>query len=706
MTTNNKISSLVNTQLPVFIRKDHPNFIEFLEAYYRYLEQTSTTLQEGKAVERAKNMLSYMDIDTTLDDFTARLYDAFLEEFPTSSLVDKAFILKHAKDLYRAKGTEKSFRFMLRAIYGAEVATFYYPKKDILKFSDGKWYIQKVLKVADTTVNGVANNNLSGLDLFVNRLITGNTSGATAIIEAAQRTFETGTQVDELTVSSERGTFEGGETIQAEFTVNSSSYILTANIFGGILNTIEVMTPGSNYEVGDPVVFIGDGSGAVASVTAVSTGNVASIGVFEGGAGFRAGDGILFTGGGSGSGANAAVSNVTADSAVHPNTYNLVASQIYLEANTAINNTRYSNLNSSILDPANNWIQNVLSFFVYANTGPVRTILINSAGTGYSPAPEISVLANTRIRELGILGRMQILSGGHGYRIGDVIQFVGGLGAGAYANVTNVDTANSNTITAVKFQNERGHLTGGAGFDILELPTANVVSANANAFGAVIQVTELLGTGGSFAVSNSTLGAIETITITSRGRDYTEAPEIDLTGSGDGTAEAEATIIASTFSYPGRFLNDDGFLSATNYLEDSEYYQNYSYVIRIPVALSRYKNILKSLLHPAGMKMYGEYAYVSTPLSIAIVASANSNVHRMTIYRENYVKTGNTINISYTSHGLVNNANIYLEFTSAGAGINVFNSIYRVANSHTNWFNVTGNNAANNSGTVNVGITI
>jgi len=65
MASNNRISNLVNSQVPFFVRNDHRTFVAFLEAYYEYLEQTSNTLEGGKVIERRENLLNYMDIDKT-----------------------------------------------------------------------------------------------------------------------------------------------------------------------------------------------------------------------------------------------------------------------------------------------------------------------------------------------------------------------------------------------------------------------------------------------------------------------------------------------------------------------------------------------------------------------------------------------------------------------------------------------------------------
>jgi hypothetical protein len=59
--------------------------------------------------------------------------------------------------------------------------------------------------------------------------------------------------------------------------------------------------------------------------------------------------------------------------------------------------------------------------------------------------------------------------------------------------------------------------------------------------------------------------------------------------------------------YPGYYVNNDGFLDDAIYIQDSNYYQAFSYVIKIDQSLNTYKTIVKNLIHPAGMAVFGEY---------------------------------------------------------------------------------------------------
>ena len=56
-----KVSELVNSQLPEFIRSDYTTFVAFLQYYYKFLEQ------DQEALELVQNARKYSDIDQTAD---------------------------------------------------------------------------------------------------------------------------------------------------------------------------------------------------------------------------------------------------------------------------------------------------------------------------------------------------------------------------------------------------------------------------------------------------------------------------------------------------------------------------------------------------------------------------------------------------------------------------------------------------------------
>jgi hypothetical protein len=59
--------------------------------------------------------------------------------------------------------------------------------------------------------------------------------------------------------------------------------------------------------------------------------------------------------------------------------------------------------------------------------------------------------------------------------------------------------------------------------------------------------------------------------------------------------------------YPGYFETNNGFLDDSIYIQDSKYYQVFSYVLKIDERLASYSSAVKTMLHPAGMNLFGEF---------------------------------------------------------------------------------------------------
>lgn len=76
-------------------------------------------------------------------------------------------------------------------------------------------------------------------------------------------------------------------------------------------------------------------------------------------------------------------------------------------------------------------------------------------------------------------------------------------------------------------------------------------------------------------------------------------------------SEYQAVIeieVGAVSKYPGYFKNNDGLLDDEMYIQDSFYYQAYSYVVQVDEQLKSYKNLLTQVLHPSGLALFGEYS--------------------------------------------------------------------------------------------------
>ena len=85
--------------------------------------------------------------------------------------------------LYLSKGSESSFKFLFRLLFGQEL-DIKYPKNEILRASDGKWEIENALKVSNdissihtgdgttTTFKLLGQFDATDLEVYVNGIVT------------------------------------------------------------------------------------------------------------------------------------------------------------------------------------------------------------------------------------------------------------------------------------------------------------------------------------------------------------------------------------------------------------------------------------------------------------------------------------------------------------------------------------------------------
>lgn len=80
----------------------------------------------------------------------------------------------------------------------------------------------------------------------------------------------------------------------------------------------------------------------------------------------------------------------------------------------------------------------------------------------------------------------------------------------------------------------------------------------------------------------------------------------------DGESALIEGVIKGVGVTSGKFLNSDGKVSdGSKKIQDSFYYQDYSYVIRIGQSVNKYRDAVKKLLHPVGLALFGEVSLIT-----------------------------------------------------------------------------------------------
>jgi hypothetical protein len=142
--SDNKVSLLINKQVPEFVREEYPVFISFLEAYYEFLENKQGT-KKNDLLTKAKELKDISDVDISIEDFEEQFLNTYASYLPKDAQVDKALLIKNVLPLYLAKGNEKSFKLLFRLLFNDEVDIIL-PKNNVLKASDGKWTVDNILR--------------------------------------------------------------------------------------------------------------------------------------------------------------------------------------------------------------------------------------------------------------------------------------------------------------------------------------------------------------------------------------------------------------------------------------------------------------------------------------------------------------------------------------------------------------------------------
>ena len=173
------LSIFVERMVPDYVREDHPKFIEFMRAYFEYLERETGVNGELGEYNQITDLIENVDIDHALDQFIPEFEKQYLPSIPHESIdptvktTDKAFLAKNIQDTYREKGTVKAIDFLFRRDFNTE-ANIIYPKQYMMQASGSVWYEPKWI-----LVSGDADNIYQLYD----KKIVGQTSGATAFVD-------------------------------------------------------------------------------------------------------------------------------------------------------------------------------------------------------------------------------------------------------------------------------------------------------------------------------------------------------------------------------------------------------------------------------------------------------------------------------------------------------------------------------------------
>ena len=665
-TFKDKISNLINSQAPEFVVEQHPKFLEFVKTYYTFMEsaelavtsvqttdgiqletetaQTNTLLLDGSRIDsdrtqldagdkiilessafgkftrgetitgqtsgatttvlaedlgngrlfisaqdkfiigetvlgasssasaiinnykpnpvtNIQELLNFRDPDKAISNFLTKFRNEFLNTLPESlnSVVNKRKLIKNVKSLYRAKGTNRGHELFFKLLFNESSETIY-PREQMLRASDGQWDTQLIMRAIQTSAQLQTGDTAN----LVGRTITGETSGATAIIENVFK-FQIGINlVTEFILNEDTitGNFSTSEVIRGTATDDDDVFIKAT--ITGIPNSITVTNDGALYIEGETVTVTGGGTGAIINVDAIGRGSLTNFYIDNGGSGYEIGDNIEFNDTGTGGGSARAKVSVVNGGFTQEESTSTEEDHLVLEDETVRG------------DP---YTGNKLVQESGTDSGDITDIRIIDAGSNYQSLPIISVDDTngsgasifTYGTEIGRLQGLKIVEGGAEYQqsaspptltLRSKLLVLGKSGDFSISETVTGTATDSSSITAtvVSFDSDRNILT-------------------------------LSGATGTFAANTTITGNTSLATATVKITD---------------PATATATVAATT-NTAGSFLNEDGHISETTMrIQDSLYYQDFSYVIKVGRTINDWRDSFKKTMHSAGFYFTGQ----------------------------------------------------------------------------------------------------
>lgn len=322
---------------------------------------------------------------------------------------------------------------------------------------------------------------------------------------------------------------------------SGSGATFTATVNAGGVVQIQIVNPGTGYEVGDipQLAFSGGGSDSSAILmAALNDGSVTAVNITAPGSGYTSAT-VAFSGGG-GTGAAGTVqigSGVTAVTVTAPGTGYTGATVTFSGGGgtgaAAIASVVGGQVVSiTVTSPGSGYTSNPTVAIAGDGTGATATathqngivtgVLMTNPGTGYTTAPSVAISGTGTgatgvaiISSSGVAG-VTVVNGGSGFTFAPLIAFEGGGGSGATGTVI---------------------LTG------TSIARVNVVNGGAN-YQAAPAIT-FTGGGGTGATAVPVLagGQVIAINVTNGGSGYTTNPEVIITPAKNDTGSG-ATAVA------------------------------------------------------------------------------------------------------------------------------------------------------------------
>lgn len=648
------VSPFIPQQFPAFYKEEGPNFIAFVKAYYEWMEST------GQALLHSRSLLEYSDIDSTEAEFLKYFRNTYLSSLPESILSDKRLLVKHILDLYRSKGTPRAYELLFRLIFNEAIEIFI-PGNFLFKPSDGNWEIPRYIEVSDSEY----------LERLIGKQIFNSSRNATAVVESVNRKIVKNKLIHVLYLSSINGRFKFGERILCAFvpeiTLDNAPTVI------GSLTAIAIENGGAKFSTGDIVDVIGGGVNGKARIAAIRDENgKVTFNLLNGGSGYSTNAIITVA-----TALYLTISNtvstfivddtITSSNTTANGSLKFANSTLLLLTDFSSNTNFFVGDNITNSNGATATVQNIFGGggsgatfkigglvnkeIMSVNTDYIgnrlNTLIATSLNlditnlNGVFSINDIITSSNTAANGIVTFANTTVIkttnySTSINFNIGDIITNIGG----ASANIVNVSFGATWAFPKNPVANVDSIIADTLFFKTIEAGTIAFLSGinpgtgySANPFISVIEPDVAAegapdsfgGIKGRNAIVDSDVGSSEgvvtAVEVVDSGFGYNPGETIFLSAPfNQGIVITGAAVIDTDGKGDGYWENNNGFLSDIIKIQDSFYYQNFSYDILINRMLSVYEKVVKDLVHPSGIMLFGRFRLKTELISDLSVA--------------------------------------------------------------------------------------
>ena len=234
---------------------------------------------------------------------------------------------------------------------------------------------------------------------------------------------------------------------------------------------------------------------------------------------------------------------------------------------------------------------------------------------------------------------------------------------GENENILGLVSSGNDVISSVEvLDSGKGYVEGELVYAYLQggLNTPTILTSGTNYVNGELIVFSGGGTTSSangFITTNAN-GSITSLSLTDQGSGYTEIPNIRIKSANGSGATFTTTInefnTASTVIGRvrkngigvgrGYWSTTRGHINSDKYIQDSYYYQDYSYELEIAKSFDKYKDIIYQSFHIAGSELFGKYLKINVANSLLSIDYSNNTPETTNLLTLSYLTTVDTTN--------------------------------------------------------------